>query len=65
MSAAAPVLEANPLREGLEQERVPESSCLVIFGASLVLSLRIHMTPVGVLGLAALAGLAWKAPSEQ
>ncbi|PYT22047.1 MAG: hypothetical protein DMG57_36595 [Acidobacteria bacterium] len=38
---------------------------LVIFGASLVLSLRIHMTPVGVLGLAALAGLAWKAPSEQ
>ena len=27
-------LEANPLREGLEQERVPEASCLVIFGAS-------------------------------
>jgi glucose-6-phosphate 1-dehydrogenase len=24
----------NPLREGLEQERVPEPSCLVIFGAS-------------------------------
>src|SRR5829696_4697138 len=24
----------NPLREGLEQERVPEASCLVIFGAS-------------------------------
>src|SRR5881398_1000024 len=35
MSLAAPPLpEANPLREGLEQERVPESSCLVIFGAS-------------------------------
>jgi glucose-6-phosphate 1-dehydrogenase len=29
-SPAAP----NPLREGLEQERVPEASCLVIFGAS-------------------------------
>jgi glucose-6-phosphate 1-dehydrogenase len=28
------VLEPNPLREGLEQERVPEASCLVIFGAS-------------------------------
>jgi glucose-6-phosphate 1-dehydrogenase len=26
--------EPNPLREGLEQERVPEASCLVIFGAS-------------------------------
>src|SRR5438477_10303080 len=25
---------ANPLREGLEQERVPDASCLVIFGAS-------------------------------
>jgi glucose-6-phosphate 1-dehydrogenase len=24
----------NPLREGLEQERVPDASCLVIFGAS-------------------------------
>ncbi|HEY0158478.1 MAG TPA: glucose-6-phosphate dehydrogenase [Thermoanaerobaculia bacterium] len=24
----------NPLREGLEQERVPEPSCLIIFGAS-------------------------------
>jgi glucose-6-phosphate 1-dehydrogenase len=34
MSVAAPVLEANPLREGLEQERVPDASCLVIFGAS-------------------------------
>ncbi len=36
MSVAAPV-EApatNPLREGLEQERVPEASSLVIFGAS-------------------------------
>jgi glucose-6-phosphate 1-dehydrogenase len=27
-------MDANPLREGLEQERVPEPSCLVIFGAS-------------------------------
>jgi glucose-6-phosphate 1-dehydrogenase len=27
-------LEANPLREGLEQERVPDASVLVIFGAS-------------------------------
>ena len=26
--------EANPLREGLEQERVPDASALVIFGAS-------------------------------
>ena len=26
--------QANPLREGLDQERVPEPSCLVIFGAS-------------------------------
>ncbi|HUR82829.1 MAG TPA: glucose-6-phosphate dehydrogenase, partial [Thermoanaerobaculia bacterium] len=26
--------QPNPLREGLEQERVPEASCLVIFGAS-------------------------------
>jgi glucose-6-phosphate 1-dehydrogenase len=34
MTAAAPVLESNPLREGLEQERVPDASCLVIFGAS-------------------------------
>jgi glucose-6-phosphate 1-dehydrogenase len=34
MTVAAPVLEANPLREGLEQERVPDASCLVIFGAS-------------------------------
>ena len=34
MSTVAPVLESNPLREGLEQERVPEASCLVIFGAS-------------------------------
>lgn len=30
----APVVEPNPLREGLEQERVPDASCLVIFGAS-------------------------------
>src|SRR5712692_12108365 len=34
MSVAAPILETNPLREGLEQERVPDPSCLVIFGAS-------------------------------
>ncbi len=27
-------METNPLREGLEQERVPDPSCLVIFGAS-------------------------------
>jgi glucose-6-phosphate 1-dehydrogenase len=27
-------MHPNPLREGLEQERVPEPSCLVIFGAS-------------------------------
>src|SRR6267142_2524541 len=33
-SVTAPVLETNPLREGLEQERVPDASCLVIFGAS-------------------------------
>ena len=26
--------QPNPLREGLDQERVPEPSCLVIFGAS-------------------------------
>ena len=32
--APPPALAANPLREGLEQERVPDSSCLVIFGAS-------------------------------
>ncbi len=36
----APVLETNPLREGLEQERVPEASCLVIFGASGDLTMR-------------------------
>lgn len=34
MAASVPVVEANPLREGLEQERVPDASCLVIFGAS-------------------------------
>src|SRR5207244_3017747 len=34
MSVAAPVLEPNPLREGLEQERVPDASSLVIFGAA-------------------------------
>jgi glucose-6-phosphate 1-dehydrogenase len=27
-------MQPNPLREGLEQERVPDASCLVIFGAS-------------------------------
>ena len=27
-------MQPNPLREGLDQERVPEPSCLVIFGAS-------------------------------
>ncbi len=32
--SVAPVTEPNPLRESLEQERVPEASCLVIFGAS-------------------------------
>ena len=31
---SATLLEPNPLREGLEQERVPDASCLVIFGAS-------------------------------
>src|SRR6476620_4755369 len=34
MSVVAPSIDANPLREGLEQERVPDASCLVIFGAS-------------------------------
>ena len=36
MSATAPTQApaANPLREGLEQERVPDASVLVIFGAS-------------------------------
>src|SRR5438094_7808870 len=36
MSVAAPPQElaTNPLREGLDQERVPDASCLVIFGAS-------------------------------
>ena len=39
--AVMPVeLEPNPLREGLEQERVPEASCLVIFGASGDLTMR-------------------------
>lgn len=31
---SAPTVQTNPLREGLEQERVPDASCLVIFGAS-------------------------------
>ena len=34
MSVTTPVVSPNPLREGLEQERVPDASCLVIFGAS-------------------------------
>ena len=34
MVTISPVVEPNPLREGLEQERVPEASSLVIFGAS-------------------------------
>src|SRR5438132_1335616 len=36
MSVTAPTQApaTNPLREGLEQERVPDASCLVIFGAS-------------------------------
>jgi glucose-6-phosphate 1-dehydrogenase len=34
MSASAPIAAPNPLREGLEQERVPDASALVIFGAS-------------------------------
>ena len=33
-AVVAPALETNPLREGLDQERVPDASCLVIFGAS-------------------------------
>lgn len=33
-AAVAPGLETNPLREGLDQERVPDPSALVIFGAS-------------------------------
>jgi glucose-6-phosphate 1-dehydrogenase len=34
VEAAPPEIQSNPLREGLEQERVPDASCLVIFGAS-------------------------------
>jgi len=34
MTAVANVLETNPLREGLDQERIPDPSVLVIFGAS-------------------------------
>jgi len=34
MSTAVPEVEPNPLRQGLEQERVPDASALVIFGAS-------------------------------
>jgi glucose-6-phosphate 1-dehydrogenase len=32
--AGSPAVQANPLREGLAQERVPDPSVLVIFGAS-------------------------------
>lgn len=35
-----PLPAPNPLREGLEQERAPDPSCLVIFGASGDLTLR-------------------------
>src|ERR1043166_2479708 len=34
MSLAVPTVEPNPLRGGIEQERFPDASCLVIFGAS-------------------------------
>ncbi len=34
MAVGVLALETNPLREGLEQERVPDASSLVIFGAS-------------------------------
>lgn len=34
MTVSATQLEPNPLREGLDQERVPDASILVIFGAS-------------------------------
>src|SRR5205809_8037822 len=34
VAASAPELATNPLREGLDQERVPDASALVIFGAS-------------------------------
>src|ERR1043166_4046638 len=34
MTLTAPAIGANPLRGGPEQERVPDASCLVIFGAS-------------------------------
>lgn len=34
MSAAELATAVNPLREGLQQERVPDPSCLIIFGAS-------------------------------
>src|SRR5688500_8377800 len=33
-TVAAPAVMPNPLREGLQQERIPDSSILVIFGAS-------------------------------
>ncbi|HEY5609966.1 MAG TPA: hypothetical protein VIL97_02065, partial [Thermoanaerobaculia bacterium] len=32
--SATTSVQTNPLREGLEQERVPDPSALVIFGAS-------------------------------
>src|SRR5471030_3188406 len=34
VNTPATVAEPNPLREGLEQERVPDASVLVIFGAA-------------------------------
>lgn len=37
----------------------------VIFLAALVASLRFSMSPIAVLGLAALVGLFWRAPSDQ
>src|SRR3712207_89643 len=33
-TATPPVMQPNPLREGLTQQRVPEPNCFVIFGAT-------------------------------
>ncbi|HLN04471.1 MAG TPA: chromate transporter [Bryobacteraceae bacterium] len=38
---------------------------LVIFLAALVASLRFSMSPIAVLGVAALVGLVWRGPAEQ
>jgi len=38
---------------------------MVVFLAALVASLRFSLSPIAVLGLAALAGLIWRAPSER